>query len=196
MSLEKAKWTSKSLRRVWKCRNPIKNCDFYWGMYYRYPQTYLYHIILYLSICRSIYLPTWYLPIYLFIYIYTNYIIKYISMYIYIRWTCEHILTLRFAALILTLGVGTSSRHCCSWLVWRWAKQRLAITTAHSSPFSSPWNRGDLPPIIPKCLAILVLKAMVTWGCPIFRKPHISGRFQRSWTPMDHDPRLWLDPAV
>ena len=91
MSLEKAKWTSKSLRRVWKCRNPIKNCDFYWGMYYRYPQTYLYHIILYLSICRSIYLPTWYLPIYLFIYIYTNYIIKYISMYIYI--SDEHVNT-------------------------------------------------------------------------------------------------------
>ena len=156
-----------------------------------------YHLI---SIYLSIYLSTYLVPTYLsiYIYIYTNYIIKYISMYIYIyiRWTCEHILTLRFAALILTLGVGTSSRHCCSWLVWRWAKQRLAITTAHSSPFSSPWNRGDLPPIIPKCLAILVLKAMVTWGCPIFRKPHISGRFQRSWTPMDHDPRLWLDPAV
>ena len=89
MSLEKAKWTSRSLRRVWKYRNPIKNYDFYWGMYYRYPQTYLYHIILYLSICRSIYLPTWYLPIYLFIYIYvyTNYIIIYIyiniNIYIY-----------------------------------------------------------------------------------------------------------------
>ena len=65
-----------------------------------------------------------------------------ILIYIYIRSTCEHILTLRFAALILTLGVGTSSKHCCTWLVWRWAKQRLAITTAHSSPFSSPWNHG------------------------------------------------------